>query len=264
MNQETNPQRDANTSHKAILILGANSAIAKASATLLAQQGYNLFLAGRNQDALNITAQDLQIRYPNNIIKQGFFDANQYQQHALFLQQVIQQMGTIQGVLLCFGYLGDQTLAATDIDETLRIINQNFSGAVSILNQISQYFIRHTQATVQQRFIIAISSVAGDRGRIQYTYGAAKSALNTYLQGLHRKMAAHQVRVVTIKPGFVNTPMTAGRVESSLMVSPEYVAQRIVTSIKQKRSVYYIPWFWRPICFALRLIPASLFKYINV
>jgi len=246
-----------------VLILGANSSIAKATAQLLAQQGYSLFLAARNEDELTKTAQDLTIRYPSIQIQTGIFDATQPSEHDIFFKQVVTTMGSIEGALLCFGYLGNQSIAATAWEESVRIINQNFTGAVTLLNCVAEYFTTNNASL--SRFIIGISSVAGDRGRQKnIVYGAAKSALNVYLQGIRHQLGKHKVRVITIKPGYVDTPMTAGVVTSPLMVSPEYVAKRIVATLKQRRHVYYIPWFWRILCGVLCAIPERLFKYMNV
>ena len=245
---------------KTVLILGANSGIAKATSQLLAQQGYNLYLAGRDQTRLQAFATELQAQYPQQKIHLGLFDATQYDQHPNFLQRVLTQTHTLTGVLLCFGYLGNHSLAIQNMNESFDIIHQNFTGAVSILNQVCQYFM--TNKSTQKRFIIGVSSVSGDRGRKQnYIYSAAKSAVNIYLQGLRQQLYKANVRVVTIKPGYVDTPMTQG-LTSPLMVSPQYVAKRIVASIQQRRHVYYIPGFWRILCGLLKLIPDTLYRVL--
>ncbi|PYV00173.1 MAG: hypothetical protein DMG26_15625 [Acidobacteria bacterium] len=103
---------------------------------------------------------------------------------------------------------------------------------------------------------------AGPNGRRQsnYLYGAAKAGLSVYLQGLRNRLFPSRVRVVTIKPGFVDTPMTFGRPGLFLVASPEYVARSIFKAIQRGKDVAYIPWFWRPIMFTVRMIPEWLFK----
>ena len=109
--------------------------------------------------------------------------------------------------------------------------------------------------------LAVISSVAGDRGRASnYVYGAAKGALTRYLQGLRNRLAAAGVHVLTIKPGFVDTPMTAHLPKGALWATPERVADDIVRAIERRREVLYTPWFWRWVMAVLCAIPEGLFK----
>ena len=243
---------------KTVLIIGATSAIARASAAAFAAQGYHLFLAGRNADELRRIAADLAIRYPVKTMY-GVFVAEALDSHAQFFTQAIAVMGEMEGVVLAVGYLGDQH-AARDFRVAAEIILVNFTAAVSILSHCADYLEAR-----QQGFMIGISSVAGDRGRqSNYTYGAAKGALSLYLQGLRNRLQASKVRVITVKPGFVDTAMTYGMPALFLVASPQYVGERIAGSLHNAADIIYLPWFWRYIMLIIKSIPESVFKRMKL
>lgn len=242
-----------------ILILGATSAIARHVAAAFARQGHSLFLAGRDAAEVERLVQDLQLRFGVEIAG-GQFEAEDYQSHAGFLRQVLERMGALHGVVVAFGYLGEQERAARDFAECQRIIARNYTGAVSILNHCADYFEQRRAG-----FIIGISSVAGDLGRqSNYVYGSAKAGFSVYLQGLRNRLFFAGVRVLTIKPGFVDTPMTFGLPRLFLVASPEAVAEGIVCALGRGSDVVYLPWFWRWVMLALRLIPDKIRKRLKL
>jgi decaprenylphospho-beta-D-erythro-pentofuranosid-2-ulose 2-reductase len=237
-----------------IVILGAHSAIAQAVARRFAQRGAKLFLAGRDQTKLRQLASELTTHYAIQV-DYGFFDATVFDEHANFWQHVITVMGEIDGVLLAFGYLSDPK-QSTEWEEFLKVINCNFTGAVSILNLCADYF-----RNKKQGFIAAISSVAGDRGRnTNLIYNTAKGALSLYLQGLRQRLFQDGVHVMTIKPGFVDTPMIAGKENLFLVATTDTVADKIITALHKKTNILYVPWFWRYIMWLFKSIPETLFK----
>ncbi|HEX8707282.1 MAG TPA: SDR family oxidoreductase [Pyrinomonadaceae bacterium] len=242
-----------------VLILGATSAIARATAASFAARGYSLFLAGRDLAELERLASDLRIRYGTEV-RCGHFDAEDYPAHARFLKEARAEMGGLRGVLLAFGYLGDQALALGDERERELIVARNFTGAVSVLE--------HCAAALEEEgggFIIGISSVAGDRGRqSNYIYGSAKGALAIYLQGLRNRLARGGVHVMTVKPGFVDTAMTYGMEGLFLVASPRYIGERIVRAVEKGRDIVYLPWFWRYLMLVIRLIPEPAFKRLKL
>ncbi len=243
----------------AVLILGATSAIARGSAAAFARRGRALYLAGRDLEELRRDAADLAIRYGVEV-RFGAFDAEATEHHATFLERVGAEMGELAGVLVAFGYLGDQGKAAADFAETEAIINRNFVGAVSILNLCA--------ARMEQGgsgFIAGIASVAGDRGRqSNYTYGAAKGAFALYLQGLRNRLFPAGVRVLTVKPGFVDTGMTFGMPGLFLVATPAAVGERIARAAERGRDVLYVPWFWRYIMLIITHIPERIFKRLKL
>lgn len=242
---------------KSVLIVGATSAIARATAATFAARGAALYLAGRDQQELQRIAADIRLRY-NVEVHYGFFDAEATESHGPFLQSVIAVMPNLSGVVLAFGYMGDPE--ARDFNSEAKIIASNFTGAASILSHCANYF-----EPLQRGFILGISSVAGDRGRqSNYVYGAAKGALSVYLQGLRNRLHASGVRVITVKPGFVDTAMTYGRPGLFLVASPQYVAERIARAVERSADVVYVPWFWRYIMLVIKLIPEAIFKRMKL
>lgn len=241
-----------------VLILGATSAIARATAAAFAARGAALYLASRDLDELRRIAADLRLRYGVEV-RYGLFDAEATESHEAFMQSVIEAMHGITGVVLAFGYLGDQQ-AARDFKVGTKVISANFTGAASILGHCANYF-----EPLKRGFIIGISSVAGDRGRqSNYVYGAAKGALSLYLQGLRNRLFASGVRVITIKPGFVDTAMTYGLPGLFLVASPHAIGERIVAALGKSSDVVYLPWFWRYIMLIIKHIPEPIFKRMKL
>ena len=243
----------------AYLILGATSAIARATARELASRGHSLTLSGRDIDEMERDAADIRLRFGVEVAVKRF-DAERFEEHADFLSQVVEQGGELAGVMLAFGYLGEQTRAAQQFDESLAIIQRNYTGAISILNRCAEYLAERGGGD-----IIAISSVAGDRGRqSNYIYGSAKGGLTIYLEGLRNAMFHRGVHVMTVKPGFVDTAMTYGMPGLFLVATPQAVARRILSAQDKQRNTLYTPWFWRWIMLIIRHVPETIFKRLKM
>lgn len=243
---------------EAVLVLGATSAIARATAEAFAARGDALYLASRDEGELRRIASDLRLRYGVEV-HYGRFDAEMTDTHEAFFKSVIAAVSNLSGVVLAFGYLGDQ-LAARDFSVGGKVIAANFTGAASILSSCANYF-----EPLQRGFIIGIASVAGDRGRqSNYVYGASKGALSLYLQGLRNRLYPSGVRVITIKPGFVDTAMTYGLPGLFLVASPQNVGKQIVAALGKSADVVYLPWFWRYIMIIIKCIPEPIFKRMKL
>jgi len=241
-----------------VLILGATSAIARATAAAFAARGDTLYLASRDQEELRRISADLRLRFGVKV-HHGMFDAEATDTHEAFFKTVISDMPDLSGVVLAFGFLGDQK-AARDFNTGKHVIAANFTGAASILGLCANHF-----EPLHYGFIIGISSVAGDRGRqSNYVYGAAKGALSLYLQGLRNRLYSSGVRVITVKPGFVDTAMTYGMPGLFLVASPQYIGKRIVRSLERSGDVVYLPWFWRYIMLIIKHIPEFIFKRMKL
>jgi short-subunit dehydrogenase len=242
-----------------VLILGATSGIASALAREFAAHKFDLVLGGRDGEELSALASDLSLRY--GVRADVFpFDALDTQTHASTLRSFLSQAGKVlEGAVVCIGYLGDQAKGQSDWEEARRILETNFTGCVSALNILANHFELR-----QAGFICAISSVAGDRGRqSNYLYGAAKAGLSTYLEGLRNRLFPAHVKVITVKPGFVDTRMTYGRRGLFLLVSPERVGKGIFRAIVKGKEVVYVPWFWRFIMLIVQSIPEPIFKRLR-
>jgi short-subunit dehydrogenase len=241
-----------------ILILGATSPIARALALKFACDGARLYLAARNADEARRVAEDVGVRGGVAALS-GTFDASDFALHDGFIRDAAAELGGLDGIVVCFGTLGDEDVAQVEPDAALATLHQNFTGAVSLITLAA----RHLE---QQRsgFIIVIGSVAGERGRAKnYVYGSAKGALALFAQGLRGRLAKSNVHVMTVKLGTVDTRMTWGREGALLTTSPTNAAELIYAAYRKRAEVVYVPWFWRFIMGAIRMIPESRFKRIN-
>lgn len=240
-----------------VLILGATSDMAIATAEKFAAKGYNLFLAGRNKENMEPICSDLQIRF--GIACSSFlFDAEAPGQHMAFWES----MPETPAITICFiGYMKDNGLTIASQTETLKTLTINFSGLVSVLNIISAAYARQGKGT-----IIGVSSVAGIRGRqSNYIYGSAKAGFTAYLSGLRNKMYRHQVHVLTVLPGFVYTKMTAElKLPPLLTATPAMVASRIYSAMRRKKNIIYVKWHWRWIMLIIKMIPEGIFKKMKL
>ncbi len=242
---------------KHALILGATSDIAKALAHKYASQGYGLTLAARKPEQLTETVTDLEIRHAGQATAVAF-DALDYASHPKFYSSLAAK----PDVAICiFGYLGTQETAQIDFSEAEQIINTNYSGAISILNIIANDFEQRKSGT-----IIGISSVAGDRGRqSNYIYGSAKAAFSVYLAGLRNRLVKAKVHVLTVKPGFVRTKMTANlSLPAPVTAKPAQVAEDIFKAHHKGSNQLYTLWMWRYIMLIIRHIPEGIFKRLSM
>ena len=243
---------------KPVLILGAKSDMAKATAEFYAKNGWDLNLAGRNIITELSTFRDrLKDDYGCEI---NLYDLDilDFKSHKNFFKSFQQKP---DGVICFIGLLGDQQKSEMDFNETKTVIDSNFTGIVSLLNIFANYFEEK-----EDGFIVAVSSVAGDRGRkSNYTYGSAKAALTTYLSGLRNRLSPKNVHVMTVKPGFVATKMTKNLdLPELLTVSPDYVAKKIFKMQQSKVDLIYVPGYWYFIMTFIKLIPERVFKKINI
>lgn len=247
---------------KNVLILGATSGIAEAICHELSKRGDRLILTGRNVEEMEKTAADLRVRHQTDpVVVQ--FDALDFDGHGEFIDQCFSAVDNkIDCTILCYGYLADQAETQTDWDKARRTVDVNFTSAVSILHLIAERFER-----IRSGQIAVISSVAGDCGRMSnYTYGASKAGVSAFVQGLRNRLHHANVPVLTVKPGFVDTPMVHGLVDpkSPIVASPQRVAKDIVRAIDKKRNVIYTPWLWWVILTIIKFIPECIFKRLKL
>ena len=237
-----------------VLILGATSAIATATARLLGERGDHLFLAGRNEAGLQALADDLRTRGARHVAV-AQFEATDTAGHAALIESAASALGGLDTAIVAYGSLPDQAAIQDAPDRVLAELQVNFVSVAALLTLLATRFEREGQGT-----IVAIGSVAGDRGRaVNYVYGSAKAGLACFLSGLRQRLWSKRVNVITIKPGFVDTPMTAGLGKGALWSTPEAIAAGIVHAIDSRRSVVYLPGFWRPIMACIRSIPEWIF-----
>lgn len=242
-----------------ILIIGATSAIAEATARNFAQDGDRLYLVARNPERLAAVANELKTRGATQV-ETVAMDANETARHAALIAQAEAALEGLDTILIAHGTLSDQKACEASFEETLEELQTNCLSVISLLTLVANRFEEQKHGT-----IAVISSVAGDRGRqSNYVYGTAKAAVSTFLQGLRNRLYRSGVTVITIKPGFVDTPMTADFRKGPLWVSPENVGRGIYRAIQRKNNVIYLPWFWKFIMVGIRLMPERLFKKMKL
>ncbi|HEY2883379.1 MAG TPA: SDR family oxidoreductase [Pirellulales bacterium] len=245
-----------------IVIVGASSGIAKALCAELAREGNNLVLAGRDVNELHRAATDLKIRYQREVFVEPF-EAGNYDGYQKFWADCVGHFADgLHGVVVCHGVLPDQAEAQRNISTLRQSLDVNFISAAAILEVAAAYFEGRKNG-----FLAAISSVAGDRGRqSNYSYGAAKAGLTAYLQGLRNRLQHSGVHVLTVKPGFVATRMTEGKVnpKSPLLAQPEKVAGQIAKAISRRKNVVYTPHIWWVIMSIICAIPETIFKRLKL
>jgi decaprenylphospho-beta-D-erythro-pentofuranosid-2-ulose 2-reductase len=245
------------TKMRRVIILGALSTIAEALARQLAAEGASLVLAGRNQDRLAAVAADLQVRGAGNAVLWPIDLAASNSVASEMASMVERLGGSVDAVIVIFGTLGDQRQAETDVAELDRVIQVNFASAARWCVAAAGLLERQKHGT-----LLAISSVAGDRGRqSNYVYGAAKAGLTVLVQGLAHRLAPSGARAVVAKLGFVDTAMTAHIQKGGpLWAKPDRIARSLVHILdKPTQPVVYLPWFWRPIMGIIKIVPASIF-----
>ncbi len=244
--------------HK-MLIIGATSAIAQETAKLFAQKHDALFLVGRDADKLEVIAADLKVRGAHKVAY-CTLDLNDIHQHQPMLEQADKSLEGLDTVLIAYGTLDDQKACEQNYAKTEQVLHTNFLSVVSLLTPVANRLEKQCYGC-----IAVISSVAGDRGRqSNYVYGTAKGALNLFLQGLRNRLHPANVCVLTIKPGFVDTPMTENFKKGILWAKPEGVARGIFRAIKKRRNIVYLPWFWWVIMMIIRHLPEFIFKRMKL
>ncbi|MDG6773950.1 SDR family oxidoreductase [Thiomicrorhabdus sp. ZW0627] len=244
---------------KNILVIGATSAIAEQTIRLYAKQNTNLYLLGRDEEKLQAIAQDAQIRGAESA-SFHVLDFNNFDRHPKVLEAAFAKLGTIDLVLIAHGSLPNQQACEESVETTLRELNTNAISGIALLTLIANQMEMQGCGT-----IAVITSVAGDRGRqSNYVYGAAKGMLSIFLQGLRNRLFKKGVHVLDIKPGFVDTPMTAEFKKGPLWAKPETIAKQIVKAVERRKNTLYTPWFWSIIMLIIRNIPEVVFKKLKL
>jgi decaprenylphospho-beta-D-erythro-pentofuranosid-2-ulose 2-reductase len=240
-----------------VLLLGARSDVARATARRYAAAGYAIQLAARDPERLAAEKTDLELRYrvPVTLLA---FDALDVAGHGAF----VAALPALPDVVVCaVGLLGKQAEDEQDIAAAITVMRSNFEGPASILGHLANAFAARRSGT-----IIGISSVAGDRGRAtNYIYGSAKAGFSAFLSGLRNRMAGLGVHVITVSPGFIATRMTAGMdLPAKLTATPEEVAEAIFAAQEKRRNIVYVRPIWWLVMLIIRNIPEPVFKRLKI
>ena len=235
------------------VIVGATSPIARAYAIECAAAGKPLLLTGRNLEEIELIAADLRIRHHAPIAVERYDAALPGEGRRLALTLAGRRLGA---VVAFHGIMGGR-------DEFAAMLQVNCASVAELFEAVADQSAQAGDKPV----LAAVSSVAGDRGRqSNYPYGASKAALDAYMSGLRNRLHPLGLRVVTIKPGFVRTRLTEGKVNprSPLLAEPAQAAADIRCAIEGSADVVYTRWFWRPIMVIIRCIPEFVFKRLKL
>jgi len=242
-----------------ILITGATSAIAQEAAKHFAADGDAFFLVGRDSEKLTSVADDLRARGAKEVETEAV-DLLDLARCSQLIDEAAEKLGGLDALLIAQGTLPDQAACEADPVRTLREFSLNAMGPITLLLKAAAHF-----ETQRSGCLAVITSVAGVRGRrSNYVYAAAKAAVSTFLEGLRSRMGDAGVSVVDIRPGFVDTPMTAHLPKKTLFATAASVGERVYRAMDSGDAVVYAPWFWRWIALVIQLIPRSIFSKLPI
>jgi len=235
-----------------VLVVGATSTIAAHTAREYARRGAQLFLVARNRTRLEALADELGPAMAG--LASGEFD--RLEGNAPHVEAAVEALGAIDVAIVAHGWLPDQIETERDLTTALRALNTNFTSTVSFLIPLANQLEGQGHGR-----IAVLTSVAGERGRPRnYTYGAAKRATSTYLEGVRSRLYATGVTVHDIRLGPVDTPMTVDHPKTPLFGDAQAVGRGIVRAVERGRRTTYLPWFWRPIMAVVRHLPEPIFQ----
>jgi short-subunit dehydrogenase len=244
---------------KSLLVIGGSSDVGHATALRYARAGWRVLLAARDVDAARRNADDIatQTGVDTSVVALDVLQTTA-------LAGFVDHLAVLPDTVVCVvGYLGDQLRAQTDLESATEIMRTNFEAPSLLLGLFAQRFEARGSGT-----IIGVSSVAGDRGRASnYVYGAAKAGFSQFLSGLRNRMSlAGKVRVITVKPGFIRTRMTAHlKLPAALTVEPDRVAEDIFQAdVSSTRDVIYVgKRFWL-VMTIICAVPEKIFKRLRL
>ncbi len=240
----------------AVLVLGASSTVAMAVARRCAARGDRLALVGRNPERIAALTDELGAAVVH--VRSGV-DLGDRGLHDELLDQAMAALGGLDVALVAHGWLPDQLRTESDVEEAIRAFDVNLLSAVSLVARLANRLEAQGAG-----HLAVITSVAGRRGRPRnYTYGAAKGGLSTYLEGVRSRLYRSGVQVHDLRPGPILTPMTDGHPVNPLFATPERVADGILAAIDGGWSVRYLPWYWWPIMVVVVRLPEALFQRIG-
>lgn len=239
--------------NQTVLIVGATSSLAQSVCHELAKKNCRLILSGRDSHELELLRSDLFTRYQVqcSVMVTDLLDTS------FSAPALVSRAGNFDHIVIAAGDMGGTD--ADDLHNFAYVTYLNYTAPAQIATAAAQ-----RMGEDEAGIIVIISSVAGDRGRASnYVYGSAKAALTAFASGLRNRYCRQDVHVMTVLPGFIDTPMTWS-LKSPLVASRELVARKIVRAMEKKKDVIYVPWFWRYIMFIICHIPEKIFKRLSL
>jgi decaprenylphospho-beta-D-erythro-pentofuranosid-2-ulose 2-reductase len=244
-----------------VMLVGATSAIAREVARICARRGDCLYLLARDAPALSLLAQELRGIASSDDRVAGFASGNfdDCESNAALIEEGLVALGGLDTAIIAHGLLGDQPASEREYAEARGILSTNLTSVISLLIPIANALEAQGHGSVA-----VMSSVAAERGRPRnFTYGAAKAGVNTYLEGLRSRLWRCGARVHLLRLGPVDTPMTVDHEKNASFAQPQDVADRMLQAIEHGRAEVYVPGYWRPVMFAVRWMPEWLFQRLR-
>jgi short-subunit dehydrogenase len=244
---------------KRAILIGASSGIGAALARRLAREGYTLALVARREKLLSALCDEINSACGETRAIWYAHDVTDYGSVPGLLQKALAELGGLDLVVYSSGIALPGGFKHYEFEKDLRTTEVNYLGALAWLNPVAAIF-----QSLGAGQIVAISSVGGDRGRVNNpAYQASKAALTSYLESLRNRLTRRGVHVLTVKPGYVSTAMTAGQKGLFWIVSADQAAADIWKAIRRRRQVIYVPARWALVMFVVRNIPSVIFRRLN-
>lgn len=238
------------------MVIGASSGIGAALVHRLASSGCRVAAVARREDKLKELVQSA----GEDRVITRVHDVNQVEEIPTLFQDIARELGGLDLVIYAAGIMHPVSFEEFNTGKDLEMIRTNFEGAVAWLNPAAERF-----GALGRGCIVGIGSVAGDRGRSgNPAYGSSKAALHTYLEALRNRIARKGVKIVTVKPGFVDTPMIAGLSGLFWVISPDQAAKTILSKASRGVNTSYVPARWRLVMAIVRRIPSFIFRHLKV
>jgi decaprenylphospho-beta-D-erythro-pentofuranosid-2-ulose 2-reductase len=240
------------------IVVGASSGIGAEVGRQLGGAGCRVALVARREGDLQRLVDEVRAR--DGQASAYVHDVTRYEEVPALFQRICHDLGGLDLIVYAAGVMPRLHEQEYSFDKDRQVIEVNVLGAVAWLNEAAERFRQAGAGT-----IVGISSVAGDRGRRGYpVYNASKAALDTYLEALRNRLARHGVTVVTVKPGPVATPMSAGMDRLPFVIPAEEAARQTLAAARRGVRVAYVPGRWRPIMFVVRNIPSAIFRRLEL
>jgi len=251
-----------------VLIIGASTGIGKALAENLLNGGASVAMVSRRREPmeeLRIKNEELRIKgtgasHPYGKAFVYVHDVRDYDKTESLFQQITGDLGGLDLVIYNSGVMPSMQENEFNFAKDKEIIEVNVMGAIAWLNEAAKRFQQTKSGT-----IVGIGSIAGDRGRRgNPAYCTSKAAIATFLESLRNRLSQHGVKVVTIKPGMIDTDMSRGKPGLLWLISADETAKRIIIAAQKGKSTAYIPRRWRLVSLILKSIPSFIFKRLPV
>lgn len=242
------------------LIIGASSGIGEAVARRLAADGTRVALVARRRDRLESIVGEINAAAGEQLACFREHDVAHTDEAPGLFQEIARELGGLDLVVYAAGVMHPVAFDEYDASKSLEMLAVNLGGAMAWLDPAAERFNRLGRGTM-----VGIGSVAGDRGRSgNPAYGTAKAGFHTYLEAIRNRVARNGVRVVTIKPGFVDTAMTRGLDGLFWLISADRAAEIILNHARRGTTCAYVPSRWRLVMTIIRCIPSFVFRRLKV